>query len=390
MDSLACTHLYLVYEFPVELRLLMPRELAIAPLGLIFALFVGFPASAEAVCWTLDCEPAPTDVSLSDGAVVVLQDNLKALGYFPVEVRSTGYYGEITRESVADFQQASGLPVDGMADATTRSQIDRAIAERDRQATRQTPQFIDTVELQSRLKSLGYFPERVRATGYYGAITEESVRKFQRAYGLPPNGIAGASTVAKLEEVTQYAISASRGGTMRRFPETRLAAPKPSRLVAPRPSGVAAPKPPEPSYPKALRPGDVGAAVIEAKRRLEGYGYTAGTGNLYDTQMVIAVKRFQEDKGLEADGLVGSQTEQLLYAVDRGLPTLREGDRGHLVQLVQSQLNLVPTGEFDAVTAATVTAFQQQRGLQATGVVDGITHKALGTHLARLSLRSVR
>jgi peptidoglycan hydrolase-like protein with peptidoglycan-binding domain len=228
-----------------------------------------------------------------------------------------------------------------------------------------------TVELQSRLKILGYFPASVRTTGYYGSITEESVRKFQSAYGLPVNGIAELSTVTQLKQVTQQATSASRGGTMRRMPETRLSAP---RTPAPQQrSGV-------------LRPGDVGLAVLEAKRRLNQYGYTAGPGNLYDTQMVIAVKRFQEDKGLEADGLVGNQTEQLLYAAERGLPSLREGDRGNLVQLVQHQLNLVPTGEFDAVTAATVKAFQQERGLEATGVVDTQTHKTLATHLARLSL----
>lgn len=375
MDGLACTHLYLAYESPVARRLVLSsRALAIAPLGLILALFLALPSSAEAVCSAVDCEPAPTEVSLGEREVVVLQDHLKVLGYFPEEVRSTGYYGDITRESVREFQQASGLPVDGIADAVTRDRIERAIADRGSPAIVETPKPITTLELQYRLKTLGYFPAKVRTTGYYGPITSESVRKFQRAYGLPAHGMADSSTVAKLEEVTQHTISASRGGTMRRLAETRLRVPE---TPAPRHSG-------------GLRPGDVGAAVIEAKRRLEGYGYTAGIGNLYDTQMVVAVKRFQEDKGLEADGLVGSQTEQLLYVSDRGLPTLREGDRGHLVQLVQYQLNLVPTGEFDAVTAATVKAFQQQRGLQVTGVVDGITHKALGTHLARLSLVSVR
>lgn len=375
MDGLACTHLYLAYESPVSPRLVFtPRKLAIAPLGLILALFLASSAEAEAVCSAADCEPAPTEMSLSDRDVVALQDHLKVLGYFPEEVRSTGYYGEITRESVREFQQASGLLVDGIANAVTRDRIERAISDQGRQAIVATPKPLTTLELQYRLKTLGYFPAKVRTTGYYGPITEESVRKFQSAYGLPANGTADSRTIAKLEEVTQHTLSESRGGTMRRLAETHLRTPKT----------------PAPHHPDGLRPGDVGVAVLAAKRRLEGYGYTAGIGNLYDTQMVVAVKRFQEDKGLEADGLVGSQTEQLLYAADRGLPTLRVGDRGHLVQLVQYQLNLVPTGEFDAVTAATVKAFQQKRGLEATGVVDPITHKALATHLGRLSLVSAR
>jgi peptidoglycan hydrolase-like protein with peptidoglycan-binding domain len=226
MDGLACTHLYLAYESPVTLRLaLSPRALAIAPLGLILTLFLASPSLAEAGCRVADCEPAPTEISLIEPEVVALQDDLKALGYFPEEVRSTGYYGEITRESVREFQQASGLPVDGIADRVTRDRIDRAIANMGSQAIAETPKPITTLELQYRLKTLGYFPAKVRTTGYYGPITEESVRKFQSAYGLPVNGTADSSTVAKLEEVTQHATSASRGGTMRRFSETRIAAP---------------------------------------------------------------------------------------------------------------------------------------------------------------------
>jgi peptidoglycan hydrolase-like protein with peptidoglycan-binding domain len=367
MDGLASTHLYLAYESPVSLRMVFsPRALAIAPLGLILTLFLASPSLAEAACSPTDCPSTLTEVSSIDRDIVVLQDHLKALGYFPSDVRSTGYYGEITRNSVEQFQKAFGLPVDGIVNPATHAAIDRAIAN---QNLAKSSTSIATLELQSRLKTLGYFPAQVRTTGYYGPITEESVRKFQRAYGLPVNGTPDSSTVAQLKAVTQHTTSASRGGTIRRLAEPRLTAPK---TPAPHRSG-------------ALQPGDVGLAVIAARRRLEEYGYTAGVGNLYDTQMVIAVKRFQEDKGLEADGLVGSQTEELLYAVEHGLPTLQEGSRGHLVQLVQHRLNLVPTGEFDAVTAATVKAFQQEHSLEATGVVGKETHKALATHLARLS-----
>ncbi|MGB7275283.1 MAG: peptidoglycan-binding protein [Geitlerinemataceae cyanobacterium] len=376
MDGLACTHLYLAYESPVLPRLVFnSRGLAIAPLGLIFSLFLALPSSAQAVCSATDCQSVPIEVSSIEREVVALQDHLKVLGYFPQEVRSTGYYGEITRTSVEKFQQASGLPVDGIVDVATRTEIDRAIAKSQAEPTNNATPSITTRELQDRLKALGYFPAKVRSTGYYGPITEESVRKFQSAYGLPVNGIADLSTVTQLKALTQQTNSASRGGTLRRMSQTRLSAP---RTSAPqRRSGM-------------LRPGDIGLAVLEAKRRLAQYGYTAGVGNLYDTQMVVAVKRFQEDKGLETDGLVGSQTEQLLYAAERGLPSLRKGDGGHLVQLVQYQLNLVPTGEFDAVTEATVKAFQKERDLEETGVVDTQTHKALATHLARLSLVSAR
>jgi len=46
-----------------------------------------------------------------------LQNDLKQLGYFAVE--PTGYFGTITKSSVASFQKAYGLTVDGVAGAKT-------------------------------------------------------------------------------------------------------------------------------------------------------------------------------------------------------------------------------------------------------------------------------
>jgi N-acetylmuramoyl-L-alanine amidase len=52
------------------------------------------------------------------------------------------------------------------------------------------------LDLQQRLKTLGYFNDGT--TGYYGTLTTESVRKFQKDNKLPVNGVADAATVAKL------------------------------------------------------------------------------------------------------------------------------------------------------------------------------------------------
>ena len=55
---------------------------------------------------------------------------------------------------------------------------------------------VNTSRLQQRLKDLGYFHFRV--TGYYGPITENAVKRFQRDHGLVPDGIAGPRTKAAL------------------------------------------------------------------------------------------------------------------------------------------------------------------------------------------------
>ncbi|MFB7816252.1 cell wall hydrolase [Paenibacillus chitinolyticus] len=54
------------------------------------------------------------------------------------------------------------------------------------------------LDLQERLDALGYFDAGV--TGYYGMKTAESVKKFQRAYGLPVDGEADSKTLGKLEK----------------------------------------------------------------------------------------------------------------------------------------------------------------------------------------------
>jgi N-acetylmuramoyl-L-alanine amidase len=52
------------------------------------------------------------------------------------------------------------------------------------------------LDLQDRLSALGYLKEG--ATGYYGSVTEQSVRNFQKDYKLPVNGVADEATVSKL------------------------------------------------------------------------------------------------------------------------------------------------------------------------------------------------
>jgi peptidoglycan hydrolase-like protein with peptidoglycan-binding domain len=51
------------------------------------------------------------DIELGDRnpEVVFLQDRLKQLGYFPLNVDSTGFYGNITKTAVAAFQKANGI-----------------------------------------------------------------------------------------------------------------------------------------------------------------------------------------------------------------------------------------------------------------------------------------
>jgi len=62
-------------------------------------------------------------------------------------------------------------------------------------------QGADVRELQGRLSFLGYYDGRV--DGDFGYATLTSLKRFQRAFGMTPDGIAGSKTKTKLWEATK-------------------------------------------------------------------------------------------------------------------------------------------------------------------------------------------
>jgi N-acetyl-anhydromuramyl-L-alanine amidase AmpD len=61
---------------------------------------------------------------------------------------------------------------------------------------------------------------------------------------------------------------------------------------------------------------------------------------------------------------------RVIPAVDgRNRPTLRRGDKGDLVVLVQTKVGVASTGAFDAATEAAVRAFQRDNSLVPDGIV---------------------
>ncbi|WP_322904743.1 cell wall hydrolase [Paenibacillus sp. SGZ-1009] len=70
----------------------------------------------------------------------------------------------------------------------------------------------DVVQLQHKLANQGYF--YANKTGYYGSITSNAVKKFQRDHGLIVDGVAGPATLSKLgvkSGIVKASTSASSG-----------------------------------------------------------------------------------------------------------------------------------------------------------------------------------
>jgi N-acetylmuramoyl-L-alanine amidase len=60
----------------------------------------------------------------------------------------------------------------------------------------------DVIELQSRLKYIGFYNGKI--DGAFGWGTYWALRNFQSKFGMPVDGIAGAQTKARLVKVTKY------------------------------------------------------------------------------------------------------------------------------------------------------------------------------------------
>jgi N-acetylmuramoyl-L-alanine amidase len=127
------------------------------------------------------------------------------------------------------------------------------------------------------------------------------------------------------------------------------------------------------------RQGSTGAQVRQIQQRLIALGYLpqGGADGVYGAQTESAVRRFQQARGISADGVAGVVT---LTALDI---TFRQGSSGEDVTSIQQRLkNLgylsgAADGVYGAQTASAVREFQTQNNLTSDGVVGFATAKQL-------------
>lgn len=164
----------------------------------------------------------PLYIGLQDPQVVRLQDFLKAKGFFPSTQESTGYFGPLTMKAVQDYQRSKGIEALGNVGPQTRAAIAAELGVVVGTPTTPTAgaftrslyrgsKGADVTYLQLLLKKLGYFPFAEPTTTYFGPLTENAVKAFQKANGIVSSGnpsstgygLAGVRTRAKIIELTQ-------------------------------------------------------------------------------------------------------------------------------------------------------------------------------------------
>ena len=295
-------------------------------------------------------------VGMSGSEVTSLQNDLVAAGYLARTV--DGDYGSTTKEAVALFQKAKGLPVTGRADDDTRAAIERAAGAGYRPgggvvyAEGNRGSMIS--DMQVRLQVAGYLKGGI--DGVYGADTTNAVKAFQKAKGIPVSGAIDEMTYSALRNVDSSSSPSyeSSGGE-----EGSSASRGASLYII----------------------GDSGSEVSSIQRKLKKMGYLDGSvDGIYGGDTASAVKAFQDDEGLSSTGMVDGDTLARItseYAAQSGETVLSPGDSGKKVIRLQNKLLLhgYNPGSVDGVygegTAEAVRRLQAEENLARTGIADG-------------------
>jgi peptidoglycan hydrolase-like protein with peptidoglycan-binding domain len=247
--------------------------------------------------------------------------------------------------------------------------------------------------LQQRLKTAGFYQAPI--TQVYDVTTEEAVKRFQKAAGLPVNGVVGASTLQKLDTWQPVRkINRTRSTTV--VPTVPATVNKISTTTTPptrtRTFNTITEKRKDPNY---LSKGDEGedVRILQERLRIAGFYYGSATG-IYGPITAEAVKRFQTAHNLDVDGIVGPATLAKLPSLGIGngesaakkpvnRDQLKLGDRGESVRILQTQLIKAkyldgqPNGYYGSYTADAISRFQKAQRLQVTGVADPTTRSKL-------------
>ena len=260
-------------------------------------------------------------------------------------------------------------------------------------------------KLQQRLMDLG-FMDNDEPTDYFGQVTLQAVKHFQRQNEMPQDGIVGDATWEALmaEDAKYYAVSkGTQGDDIQRIQQrlyelgylakadqvtgnfgdsTEAAVIKLQEVNGLSPDGKVGQKTYNLLYSDEVRPnllsyGEKSEVVLACQQRLKELGYLTTTPDgAYGQDTVIAVKQFQARNDQVVDGYLGPSTRIALNDPSARPNGLMLGEQGETVTRVQQLLSKYGylssanvTGYYGEVTEQAVKNFQSRNGLAADGQV---------------------
>lgn len=199
-------------------------------------------------------------------------------------------------------------------------------------------------ELQKRLMEL-YYMEDDEPTDYFGPVTEMAVRLFQRQHGLDIDGMVGMETYQALfsPEAQHYTVMLEASGS----------------------------------------------DVTELQTRLREMGYLDTVTGYFGEKTEEAVKAFQKNNKLTADGKVGRQTREKLYSSGAQANFAKYADSSKTIKLYQQRLKdlgyltTTPDGKYGTDTKQAVARFQEIHGLIPDGFLGYSTVQKLQSSSAK-------
>lgn len=306
-------------------------------------------------------------------AVKNLQQQLKTLKFFTGA--TSGYFGDVTKAAVISFQTANGLTGDGVVGSATQEAINKAL-----QGTTPTSENTSSSSdndnsgnvlkkemkgekvtlLQEQLKKINAYNGPV--TGYFGSMTEDALKQFQAQNGLTADGILNNNTQGVINQKLQQVVSNSNNNSNDNTPTTNN---------------------------NVLKLGEKNSQVNLLQEQLTKIGvYNGPITGFFGPQTEEALKKFQSQNGLTADGILGDRTKQLLIAKvtntnTQGTNINQSSFSSQQIIVFQQQLQALNyyQGKIDGVigpgTVAALKKFQIENNLSITGIFDSATQTAL-------------
>lgn len=313
-------------------------------------------------------ESGTLEFGMNGAEVLALQTRLEELGYYHNGL--DGQFGNGVLTAVKQFQRNNGLTVDGkvgpltMAKLNSKDAVDAPTVEANK-----TLAYGDSgesvKELQRELRATYYYAGKI--DGVFGTELSRAVKWFQASAGLTADGKVGPATRNAL---FNRAAKIFNGGIPVR----------------------------------ALSAGYRGYDVYVLQKKLASLNYLSiAPSGYYGEDTVAAVKAFQTDNGLKADGRAGAILRRYLWPTtvnnqeekdnqEQGTAddpyterTIRSGSYGNDVANAQMRLKAAgyllgnADGIFGPKTKLAVLALQKDYNLKQDGVVGPATWAMIKT-----------